>query len=156
MMRILFVCTGNLCRSPLAAGYLKKLLHEKDVSGIEISSAGLWAIDGNTPEETASKVAEENEIDLSNHCSKLLKAEDIKEADLILVMERLQFEEMVRIYPDVERKVKLLRRFARDGTIKFDIIDAYGMPLDNYRECFEEIKESVDGLFKFLTVHGMI
>jgi len=131
-------------------------LYEKDACGIEISSAGLWAIDGNIAEDTASKVAFENDIDLSNHSSRLLGEEDIKEADLILVMERLQLEEIERTYPEAKGKAKLLRGFARDGTIKFDIIDAYGLPLANYRECFKEIKESVDGLFKYLTVHGMI
>lgn len=155
-MKILFVCAGNLCRSPLAAKYLRKLLRKKDAAGIEISSAGLWAIDGNSPEETASQVAAENEINLSNHISRLLRAEDIKEADIILVMDVLQLEEIKIAYPEAAAKVKLLRSFARDGTIKFDITDAYGLPLSYYRECFKEIKESVDGLFKYLTVHGMI
>jgi protein-tyrosine-phosphatase len=155
-MNILFVCTGNLCRSPLAAEYLRKILRERKISTIQVSSAGLYTIEGNTAEETAFIVAKENGIDLEKHRSRLLKPEDIQDNDLILVMERMHLEDIITAYPEAEEKVKLLRSFARNGAIKTDIADAYGFPLNTYRQCFKDIKESVEGLFKFLKVHNKI
>lgn len=155
-MKILFICTGNLCRSPLAEGYLKKLLKEKNLSGVEISSAGLWAIEGNTVEDAAYQVAAENGFDLSNHRSRLLKPEDIKEASIILVMEYLQMREILITYPEAKEKVRLLRSFAPDGTIKSDIDDPYGLELESYREFFKQITESIEGLFKYLKEHNKI
>ncbi len=155
-MKILFICTGNLCRSPLASEYLKKILKERNVKSVEVSSAGLYTIEGNTAEETACIVAQENGINLEKHRSQLLKPEDIRDADLILVMERMHLEDIISSYPEAEDKVKLLRGFARNGAIKTDIADAYGFPLNNYRQCFKDIKESIEGLFKFLKVNNKI
>jgi len=155
-MKILLICTGNLCRSPLAEGYLKKLLKDKDSSGVEISSAGLWAIEGNTVEDDAYQVAAENGFDLSNHRSRLLKPEDVKEASIILVMEYLQMREILITYPEAKEKVRLLRSFAPDGAIQPDIDDPYGSGLQSYREFFKQIKESIEGLFKYLKEHNKI
>jgi protein-tyrosine-phosphatase len=155
-MKILFICTGNLCRSPFAAEYLKKILKERNVKNVEVYSAGLYTIEGNTAEETANIVAQENGINLEKHRSQLLKPEDIQDADLIFVMERMHFEDIMSSYPEAEDKIKLLRSFARNGAIKTDIADAYGFPLNNYRQCFKDIKESVEGLYKYLKVNNKI
>lgn len=106
--RILFVCTGNSCRSPFAEGYLKK-----KSNNVEVKSRGVSAFPGLSPPQTAIKVAKEFSVDISTHLSTSLSKEDLEWADLILVFEPFHREKIRNAYPHFERKVFLLPEFSQ-------------------------------------------
>ncbi len=88
MKRILFVCTGNICRSPLAEALLKRALHERAVEDVSVESAGTGAWDGAPASEGAYLVALERGLDLSGHRARLLTREIVEDAAMILTMAR--------------------------------------------------------------------
>ena len=147
---ILFVCTGNTCRSPLAEGFLKKLLERNSPGGIEIGSAGLTALPGSPASFHSLRVALENSISLEEHRARLVTAELIDKADLIVVMEPRHQKHLLDRHPEASDKILLLRHFARYGSQKRGIPDPYGLNLDGYRFCFEDIKECVESLHEWL------
>ena len=147
---ILFVCTGNTCRSPLAEGFLKKLLEEHSFGGVEIGSAGLAALPGSPASSHAVKVALESSVSLDEHKARLVNGELITEADLIIVMEPGHGRQLLDRYPLASDKIYLLRHFARYGSRERGITDPYGINLDAYRFCFEDIKECVESLLEWL------
>ena len=155
-MNILFVCTGNLCRSPLAEGYMRKILADKGLLEVEVSSAGCWAGNGAPVSEGTQQVAQENGFQLSEHRSRQVTHEMVARADIVAVMDELQREEVANLAPAEEDKVVLLRYFAPDGSTESSIPDPYGAELDSYRYVFQLIKESVDGLYHHLVASGKL
>jgi protein-tyrosine phosphatase len=150
IQNILFVCTGNTCRSPLAAGFLKKLLERHPLGEMEIGSAGLTALPGSPSSFHSSRVALENSVSLEDHQARLVTPQLIDNADLIVVMEPVHQLQLLDRYPQASGKVLLLRQFARYGPRKRGIHDPYGGNLEAYRFCFEDIKECVESLHEWL------
>jgi protein-tyrosine phosphatase len=134
----------------MAAGIFKKLLQENSIGGIEIGSAGLTALPGSPASYNAIRVAQENSICLLKHEARLTTVELIDEADLILVMDKAQRQQVISRYPQASNKVLLLRRFARFGSRERPIHDPYGINIEAYRFCFEDIKECVESLLEWL------
>ena len=99
-MNLVFVCTGNICRSPMAEGMFKKLLEEKGESGIDCSSAGLATFDGRPASDNAQAVALEYGVDISEHRSRMLTRSIARKADLIVCMTDEQYETLNRMIPD--------------------------------------------------------
>ena len=147
---ILFVCTGNTCRSPLAEGFLKKLLAKNSLRDMEIGSAGLAVLPGSSASFHSVQVALENSISLEDHQAHLATTELIEQADLILVMEFGHQSHLVDRHPEASDKIYLLRHFARYGSQERGIPDPYGLNLEGYRFCFEDIKECVESLHEWL------
>ncbi|TMG80394.1 MAG: low molecular weight phosphotyrosine protein phosphatase, partial [Betaproteobacteria bacterium] len=87
IQHVLFVCTGNICRSPLAASLLERALTERGIE-VTVSSAGTGAWDGAPASEGAYLVGLERGLDLSGHRARLLTRELVERADLILTMAR--------------------------------------------------------------------
>jgi len=155
-MKILFVCSGNLCRSPLAEWYLRKILADEGLIGVEVSSAGCWAYNGAPSSEAAQQVAAENGFQLSAHLTRQLTPEMVAQADLVAIMEEEQREEVVSLAPAEGDKVVLLRSFAPDGSFMKNIPDPYGAGLNSFRHVFRLIKESVEGLYRHLVASGKV
>jgi protein-tyrosine-phosphatase len=149
MSVILFVCTGNLCRSPMATGLLRKRLAEKDLEARHrVVSAGVWAMDGEPASAHAVTVMAERGIDISDHIAHTLTADDVSEADLILVMGR-EHERMIRnTWPQYSWKIHRLSEMAGK---RQDIQDPYRGPIEEYRASADTIANYIDrGLERIL------
>ncbi len=134
---ILFVCTGNTCRSPMAEGLLKKWALETGTR-LTVQSAGLAAIDGVPATTEAVEAALEKGIDLSGHLSRPLGKAEILESDLILTMTQRHKEMILKKLPDLKGKVFLLSEYAGMGIE--DVEDPIGQPLEVYRRVFEKME----------------
>jgi len=132
--QILIVCAGNICRSPMAEGLLKKTL-----PNIQVSSAGLSALVGHGADPIAIKIMADAGIDISAHRAHILTAAIAREADIILVMDELQKQQISIQYPFVRGKLFKLAEFRAQ-----DIPDPYGQKPEIFQEVFILIQESVN------------
>jgi len=113
---VLFVCTGNICRSPFAEALLKNLLDQEGLEGIRADSAGLLALPGRFTTPLAQRVAAEFGVDLSESQAKSLSQDLVAWSDLVLVMEKSHEEALLSAFPETAGKILLLRHFARHGS----------------------------------------
>lgn len=128
---------------------LESKLHEP----VEVSSAGVFAIEGMSPTKDTLALLQREGVDFSSHMSRMLTDEMLHQADLILVMERFHREEILRRVPDAHSKVKLLKPLGQTEEIAgvdADIPDPIGKPREVYEACFQAIGESVQQLVKQL------
>ena len=146
MSVILLVCTGNLCRSPMAAGLLRQRLAEEGLdTRHQVISAGVWAVDGHPASENAVAVMAERGIDISDHIAHTITAGDVAEADLILAMSREHAQMICHTWPQYAWKVYRLSEMA--GKRK-DIQDPYGGPIEAYRRAVAIISDYIDKGFQ--------
>ncbi len=147
--RILFVCAGNLCRSFMAERIFRKQLNKRDLPHVQAESAGLLDLAGADADPRAVSILREKGMDGSSHQSRTLSADMVARADMILVMEATQREELLRRHPEAEGKVRLLKSFSLHGAGgSLDIEDPHGLEPYHYRSCFAEIYFSLEGLFR--------
>lgn len=144
--RILFVCTGNSCRSVMAQALLEKKLKEKGRDNIEVFSAGIAAPLGMEASLETKQLLKEEGIDVSNHHAQRLNDEMLKRSDLILVMERFHEESILRNKPFLKKRLYLLKEFSKFNQGKSEIEDPIGKGIDVYRRSFLDIKAAIDRL----------
>lgn len=147
---ILFVCIGNICRSPFAQVLFTKLMRQEGHKGFHAESAGLLALPGNSATFLAQKVAVEHGVDLAGHKAKRLSQKLVDWSELILVMEKSHKDELLADFPEAADKTFLMRRFARVGSRSRGIADPYGLQYDAYRFCYLDIEDAVSGIMDFL------
>ena len=151
---ILFICTGNSCRSVMAEALMKKYLKEYGKEYISVHSAGISAIDGFHPTKETVEVLKEAGADIANFRSKRLTAELIKAADLILVMEAMHRDFVVNMAPAAAAKTHLLKKFLTDNIANYPedsgIPDPIGKPKDYYKLSFEVIKDQIERIVRAL------
>jgi protein-tyrosine-phosphatase len=143
---ILFVCSGNSCRSPIAEGLLREKLPQRiDGREVMISSAGTLGINGMPAADHAQTVVAEHLGDLSGHRSQGVRRQMVAGADLILVMSKNHLEYFQDRYPQFLAKVHLLKSFAKpDPPEDADIADPIGCDLETYRECAQIINDELE------------
>ncbi len=150
MKTVLLVCTGNICRSPLAAALMQRALGERGVEGIEVGSAGTGAWDGAPVSEGAYLVGLERGLDLSGHRARLLTRELIEQADLILTMARHHRARVDEL--GGEGHVFVIGEYAGREGDEAEVSDPFGGDLDVYRETCAELEalvgSAVDRLVK--------
>lgn len=143
---IMFVCTGNICRSPMAEAIFKKMVSRE--AEIRAFSSGTHAREANLATENSILVSRDAGIELSNHRAQKLVAEMVGQADMILAMETLHVEYILSLDFSARDKTFPLARFAADGQKSGDVIpDPYGGSLNEYRACFRRIDECVGNLY---------
>jgi len=147
---ILFVCTGNSCRSVMAKGLLEKKLKERNRFDVEVISAGIIMISGLGVSEQTKELLKEEGIDVSKHIPQKVDKEMIRKSDLILVMEKLHEIEVLKLFPLAKNRVFLLKEFAKINDSQLDITDPIGKPLDFYQQTFLVIKEAIERIIEII------
>lgn len=150
---ILFVCTGNSCRSVMAEALMRKRLYELGKNGIEVSSAGVMAVKGLPPTDETIKAMKEADVDVAEFKSKNATADMIKKADLILTMEPVQKDIIVKLVPQAAQKTFLLKEYANPSKILpkgFSVHDPIGKPIADYRICRDEINAEIERIAELL------
>jgi protein-tyrosine-phosphatase len=153
MFRILFVCTGNICRSPMAEYFLKDLIKKENLYYlVQVESAGIAALEGYPAAEFAAAVCENFGIDTTFHRGRSVNLDMINKADLILCMGLNHKLELVKNFPHSRDKIFLLKQFAKKSVDTFHTIeDPYGGPKEDYEKTFLEIRKEIYRIWPELT-----
>src|SRR2546428_1426792 len=149
MKTILFVCTGNVCRSPMAEGLFRHSL--KGRGDFQVLSPVCGTMDGRHPSAYAVQQLRELGIDISQQRSRMLTAELVNQADYIFGMTHGHVDAVNLLYPQAVEKTFLLREF--DDTLDVfekDISDPIGGSLEVYLECRDQIEQGIASMLKFI------
>lgn len=137
MKKIMFICSGNTCRSPLAEGLFKKYLSENKITDIRVESAGILAFSGDEVSINSVLAAKNRGVDISSHRAKSINPQHISEADLFVCM--------------TENIGNTLKRVCEPSkVISLDIPDPYGLDLDAYEDCASAIEGCFPKILKAL------
>ena len=142
-MRILFVCTGNTCRSPLAEAIARRILADSGKENVIVESAGTHAWEGAPASDEALLIGVERNLDLSGHRSRRLTPEMVEASDLVLVMSPEHLSQVREM--DSTANAYLLAGYGSEGSSRA-IADPFGGDLSDYRETADELENELKGI----------
>jgi protein-tyrosine-phosphatase len=152
-MKVLFLCSGNICRSPMAAEYFRQRASQSGLSHVVVDSAGTLGIVGSPASAEAIAAMREEGIDLTSHRSKGLTGSMLRSTDLVVAMAHDHVDYLAHHHPDEPARRLLLRAFEQapqpDPNAP-DLEDPIGKPLKAYRDLLPVIRRSVDHLILHL------
>jgi len=143
-MKIVFVCTGNTCRSPMAEAIAKSLAKKYSLEA-EIFSAGILVLSEVNASENALKAMSELDLDLTYHVSKQISSQHMESADLILTMTSHHKNFLTREYASHQSKIYTLSEYA--NCPEKDVADPFGKNLAEYKICADEIHKLLKVVF---------
>ena len=151
---ILFVCSGNACRSPMAEGLLRKKLFQQFKTKLKIHSAGTLGISGSPATPNAITVAKEKGVDISGHISKGITENIIEEADFIFVMADIHKNFFTNNFPGIKNKVYLLTNFGvkKSEQKNEPVKDPIGENLTFYRQVINHIEREIERIIPQLKI----
>ena len=133
--RIIFVCKGNICRSPFAESCARQVFQGRK----DVSSCGYLPVEGRSSPERALRVAREFGIDLRNHSSRVISESAVCESEIILVFDQFDYRTLILQYPFAKKKIFRLGLLSRPGVL--NIPDPFGQSEDEHRTVYQEIGE---------------
>lgn len=138
-MKIVFVCTGNTCRSPMAQGLFHKILTDLDMPAhhFQVSSAGLHALKNQPVSAEAVAAMQDYKIDISQHRTAPLEKLQVEEADLLLTMTHWQADYIKEFFPSKKDRTFSLSEYV--GYDNMNIEDPYGAELITYKKCAADL-----------------
>ena len=151
---ILFVCKGNICRSPFAGVRATQLLAAAGVTGIQCGSAGLTTQPAGHPPKEAREAAARFAVSIGSHQPQQLTLELLLKYDLVAVMEANQAEQIRELFPEAASRVVLLSLLEEgpiSGYARFNIPDPYGHPIEAFHACYGRIDRSIISLLERVT-----
>lgn len=151
-MNIMFVCTGNTCRSAMAEGLAKKQIKERNLN-INVYSAGINAFTGEHASYNSVAVMKEYDVDILMHTSTHIAETNIRDMDLILCATSSHKKILIGMYPELTGKIYTIKEYAdydKNGEDP-DIRDPWGYDINSYRMCAAEISVCVDKIIEKIT-----
>ena len=155
-LNIVFICTANICRSPMAEGILKKRWSEFVGSsntpsiGINVTSMGIYGLENQPSSEYSVQICMEKNIDISTHKSRPLIFDELASADIIFTMERVQRKHLHLLMPPFREKIHLLGAWPEKETFKSNIKDPIGRRFRVYKNVCNKISLHVDRIIPHL------
>jgi protein-tyrosine phosphatase len=152
---ILFVCTGNICRSPLAEGLMRSLLRESGLDSlIQVDSAGIHARQGEPPDAVAVELAADDGIDIGDLRGRQFELSDFERFDLLLAMDREQLSHLKFICPrGSESRLAMLMSYSAEGVAR-DVVDPYRRHRRIFQQAWTDIGLACRGLLAQLQNQG--
>ncbi len=142
MKSVLFVCTANMCRSPLAEGLMKRMVDEREeADDWRIESVGVGALDGQPATFESVLVAAERGVDIGGHLSRAATLERLELFSLVLVMEQRHEDILVSEFPQLSARVRLMTELVGETG---DIEDPVGTGIENYRLMADRVEEILE------------
>jgi len=149
----LFICYGNIMRSPMAELMFKRTIKQLGIEGVQVNSAGLHASPGTEAHPRAQIAASELGLPLEGHRSQLLTAAMAEEADAIFAMDFQNKAELLSLFPQAERKIFMLGTYATEPGQGCEIPDPFFGDQDEARRCYRVLQACIDNLAKSLRTH---
>lgn len=137
---VLFICTGNICRSPMAAA-LFRARAEKMGDAVRTESAGTWGVDGQPASPFATDVLAGRGVSLEGHIARTVTREMLEHADLVIVMTRGHRDALLAEFPFARPKIRLMSQL---NDLEYDIADPYGRPREAYEMCARDLEELLE------------
>lgn len=141
MAKILIVCTGNICRSPVAATLLQDRLKRQGLIEWQVTSAGTWAQDKRGASQYSVEIMAEQGLDITEHQATMIDYDLIKKSDLVLCMESGHMEALQVEFPTQAKKVHLLSEMVDRN---YSISDPYGRSKDAYYRMVSDVAGIID------------
>jgi protein-tyrosine phosphatase len=141
--RIIVVCTGNICRSPIGEGLLKARLHDRK---IDISSAGIGALVGHPADPLAVEVAADHGLDISAHRAQQATSSLLSSMDLVLTLDQSHSDWINARYPQLRGRVHKIMKWHENA----DIADPYRQPKAAFEQAWTDIETGIDEWLKKL------
>lgn len=143
-MKLMFICTGNICRSAMAHVMLEKRAEEEN-KDVQVYSCGVYAENGDRPTEEAISVLKEiYDVDLRKHRATNIANSEIKKMDVILCATTSHKNNVLNRYPELEEKVFTMKEYVGYSDNDLDINDPWGCSYETYRRCAKEISECIE------------
>ena len=151
-MNIMFVCTGNICRSAMAHHLLKKRIEELKMKNVKVYSCGVTAYNGEKSTWEAIYIMEKYyNVDLKQHRATNIINSNIEKMDLVLCATQYHKEDVLELYPSLKGKVFTMKEYVNydeENHNKIGIKDPWGYDIETYRSCASEIEECIDLLLQ--------
>lgn len=167
------MCTGNLCRSPMAEALMRAELRARGCDGIQVASVGTWASYGGAASAYAAEVLARRQIDLADHRSRPLEPEEVEDADIVVAMTSVHVREIEQALPEAGAKTFLLKEIAEverrgsaadaSGRLRLllggrrpearrslDLDDPMGLDMSAYERCVRELQDGIEALADIL------
>lgn len=140
-MNILFICTGNTCRSPMAEGYLRNLVERSGEKNIAVLSAGLMAMPGQPASPYSIEILKEQGIDIESHRSRNVERSFVEASTWVLTMTESHKQMLIHQFPEFTDKIKTLSEFIGESG---EIQDPFGGTKEDYQKASEDIHKRVE------------
>jgi protein-tyrosine-phosphatase len=147
---LIFICTGNVCRSPMAEGILKTRWTELGRGDLTVSSMGIHGLDHKPATESARRTCMQHGIDISGHVSRPLDFDEMMRSDLLLTMEKAHKDFILLLLPQLSDKLYLFGSWPQKDSVKGNIRDPMGGGLKDYGNAYETISRRIDRILPYL------